>query len=157
MLKYPRWRADPYPGPKAWTIIFSPPENYLIISGLYLMLTLLIALKNPLFLWREALNWTAKNHATELIRTCYRILRKKKQWLVSHLQYSSGEKVPMCSLNDQAGYLPLRCLSFTVRNVLADFAACGRYCKALCNVNFSQIEGNGGKWSHRELSNSAFS
>ena len=37
----------------------------------------------------------------------------------------------------------------TVRNVLASYAACDwrRYCKALCDEKFSQIEGNGRKFS----------
>ena len=40
-------------------------------------------------------------------------------------------------------------LPHTVRQVLADFGR--RYCKALCDVKFSQIEGNGGKFSYIEL------
>ena len=41
------------------------------------------------------------------------------------------------------------------RKVLADFAICDwwRYCKALCDVNFSQIEENGRTFFHIELSN----
>ena len=42
---------------------------------------------------------------------------------------------------------------YTVRKVLADFAVCD-YCKALCDEKFSQIEGNGRKFRHLELSNS---
>ena len=41
-----------------------------------------------------------------------------------------------------------RISAFTARKVLADFAECdfGRYCKALCDVKFCQIEGNGRKF-----------
>ena len=44
----------------------------------------------------------------------------------------------------------------TVRKVFADFAVFdwGRYCKTLCDVKFRQIEGNGRKFCHIELSNS---
>ena len=44
----------------------------------------------------------------------------------------------------------------TVRKVLAEFAVCNwwRYCKAVCDVKFSQIEGNGKKCRRIELSNS---
>ena len=41
-----------------------------------------------------------------------------------------------------------------IRTVLADFALCDwwRYYKALCDVKFRQIEGNGRQFSHIELS-----
>ena len=44
----------------------------------------------------------------------------------------------------------------TVRKVLLVFAVWDRrrYCKALCDVKFSQIEGNGREFSHKEISNS---
>ena len=44
----------------------------------------------------------------------------------------------------------------SVRKVLADFAVCDVlcYCKALWDVTFRQIEGNGRKFRHIELSNS---
>ena len=50
-------------------------------------------------------------------------------------------------------------LLHTVRKVLADFAECDwwHYCKALCDVKFCQIAGNGRKFSHIELSNIASS
>ena len=46
----------------------------------------------------------------------------------------------------------------TVRKVLADFALCNvwRYCKALCDVRFSQVEENGRKFRHIELSKSVY-
>ena len=39
---------------------------------------------------------------------------------------------------------------YTVIKVLADFAVCDgcRYCRAPCDVKFSQIEGIGGKFCH---------
>ena len=40
----------------------------------------------------------------------------------------------------------------TVRKVLADFAVCDCYCKALCDVKFRQLEGNGRTFRHIELS-----
>ena len=53
----------------------------------------------------------------------------------------------MCGLCQQYGHI---CSMYTVRTVLADFAVCDwwRYCTALCDVKFSQIVGNGGKFSH---------
>ena len=44
----------------------------------------------------------------------------------------------------------------TVRKILADYAVCDRrrYCKALCDVKFSQIEGNSRTFCHIEISNS---
>ena len=49
--------------------------------------------------------------------------------------------------------------SCTVRKVLADFAVSDwrRNCKALCDVMFRQIEENGRKFRHIELSNSVIS
>ena len=43
----------------------------------------------------------------------------------------------------------ISCHRYTVRKSWAHFAACdlGRYCKALCDVKFSQIERNGRKVS----------
>ena len=40
-------------------------------------------------------------------------------------------------------------MGYTVRKVLADFAVCDwwHYCKALCDIKFSPIEGNGRKFS----------
>ena len=45
--------------------------------------------------------------------------------------------------------------TYTVRKGSADLAVCDwwRYCIALCDVKFSQIEGNGRKFRHIELSN----
>ena len=47
----------------------------------------------------------------------------------------------------------------TVRKILADYAVCDRrrYCKAACDVKFSQIEGNSRKFHQKELSNSGIS
>ena len=39
------------------------------------------------------------------------------------------------------------------KSVVGGFRCMWRYCKALCNVKFSQIEGNGQKFSHIERSN----
>ena len=48
---------------------------------------------------------------------------------------------------------------YTVRNVLVDFSVCDwwRYCKALCDVKFRKIEGNGRTFRHIKLSNSVIS
>ena len=51
----------------------------------------------------------------------------------------------------------------TVKKVLADFVVLyvtdesRHYCKALCDVKFCQIKGNGRKFSHIELSNAVIS
>ena len=49
--------------------------------------------------------------------------------------------------------------TYTVRKGSADLAVCDwwRYCIALCDVKFSQIEGNGRKFRHIELSNKKIS
>ena len=49
--------------------------------------------------------------------------------------------------------------SCTGRKGWADCAVCDwwRYCKALCDVKFSQMEGNGRKFRHIQLSNSVIS
>ena len=41
----------------------------------------------------------------------------------------------------------------TVRKVYADFAVCDvlRYCKAVCDVKFSQVEENGRQITHKEI------
>ena len=50
-------------------------------------------------------------------------------------------------------------LSLAVSQILADCTACDwrRFCKALCNVKFSQIEDDNRKFRHMELSNIALS
>ena len=60
------------------------------------------------------------------------------------------------SLNPLIRYHTLHCTLYTLRNVLADFAICDwlwRYFKVLCDVQFSQKEGNGRNFCHIELSN----
>ena len=60
-----------------------------------------------------------------------------------------------------SGPIPCRPIaaSCTVRKVLGDFAVCDvlSYCKALCDVQFRQIEGNGRTFRHILLSNGVIS
>ena len=91
--------------------------------------------------------------------TCVRVVKKwsKISW---HCPFKAEGRSGIdsdCGIKGQQRRrqrYPHRYSYYTVRKVLADFAVCDcwRYCIALCDVKFSQIEENGREFRHKELS-----
>ena len=73
--------------------------------------------------------------------------------MASFLKIYGGKSPPHVIMSVKLCRRLYSCSLYTVRKVLADLAVFDwwRYCKALCDVKFLQIEGNGRKFSHREL------
>ena len=84
--------------------------------------------------------------------------RRKKNWLNS-IQRFEAEKTSIWFWKDVTGLYPIEWPFYPttlLEKILVDFAVYDwwRFCKALCDVKFRQLEGKGRTFRHIEVSNS---
>ena len=155
-------------------VFFNRPGRYTLQA--YFLLLGLAVLQNVHVHCTAYYNWMIKVFSVEFtVITCYNFLNaihalscsscyvlivltlSQKNCASPHSKPRLSFGGSACRVYDWRKKNPTN--SYTVRKVLADFTVCDwwRNCKALCDINFRQIEGKGQKFSYIELSNSIIS